>query len=106
MGQVREYMVSPVVIYCQTPHPLQIILAARNMETLYGAKFERLRRFWSVKPTYSDREIHKLTNSDQKKIHRHFKAVILGFSITLTDNSSIFACALQINQSPYTNLRI
>ena len=41
--------------------------------TLSGAKFEPfrdhnygLRRFCSVKPTYSDQETHKLTNHDKK----------------------------------------
>ena len=54
-------------VFCTSQPCNTIVLTARNMETLSGAKFEpfsdhncRLRRFCSVKPTYSDREIHKL----------------------------------------------
>ena len=53
----------------------------RNMGTLSGAKFEPfrdhncgLRRFCPLKPTYSDREIHKLTNRENFfLLHRHFE---------------------------------
>ena len=53
-----------------------IVLAARNTETLSGAKFKpfrdrncELRRFCLAKPTYSDQEIHKLSNCDKKKFY-------------------------------------